>query len=129
VSRRITIGNRSNGEAGVFVAPPGYDSYYAADTDLLLSIYEKVSSLLLMGYVSSSQSVALGYGVRPVVMLSSIRNVNAFTGLCRPSPLFFSQVGAPQTGYSTATLASDGSSMYVSAPVLTRYDVYNEAGI
>lgn len=128
MSRRIVLGVRANGDSGVFVAPNGLDAHTAPDSSLLLSIHEKVSSLLLMGYVSSSGNVALGFGAKPIVILSSIRTVvGSLTGIVRPSPFFYAAYTAPSSTHSSANVASDGSSMYVTAPVLTRYEVYNEA--
>lgn len=128
MSRRVVLGTRSNGDTGVFVARPGADAHTAVDSTLLLSIYEKVSSLLLMGYVGSSQTVSLGFGARPIVILSSIRTVmSSFTGIVRPSPLYYSLYTTPSSAHASASVAGDGASMYVTAPVLTRYEVYNEA--
>lgn len=128
MSRRVVLGTRSNGDTGVFVARSGADAYTAADSTLLLSIHEKVSSLLLMGYISSSGNVTLGFGARPIVILNSIRTVmSSFTGIVRPSPLYYSLYTAPSSTHASASIASDGSNMYVTAPVLTRYEVYNEA--
>ena len=129
MTRIGVIGERSNGDVGVFLAPDGYDAYTAADANLIMTIHEKISALLLMGYIGSSGSVALGLGAKPIVILSSLRTVTSKTGLVRPSPLYYSAYGAPSTAHSTASVASDGSSMYVTAPVYTRYDVYNEGGI
>lgn len=128
MSRRIVIGTRSNGDTGVFVAPGGLDAYTAEDSSLVLSIHEKVSSLLLMGYVSSSGSVLLGFGAKPIIILTSIRTVmSSYTGIVRPSPLYYAMYTTPSSSHASASVASDGSSMYVTAPVLTRYEVYNEA--
>lgn len=128
MSRRIVLGKRSNGDTGVFVAPSGYDAYNALDDDLSLTIHRKINSLLKIGYVSSTAYVPLGYGARPIVILSGLRSAIAgITGLTKPSPFFYGM--ASDTLFSYASIASDGSGMTITAGFLTRYEVYNDGGV
>jgi len=60
MSNRVVLGARANGDVGLFVAPPGVNAMTAPDSALLLSATAKVSQLILMGRVTSSQIVALG---------------------------------------------------------------------
>lgn len=137
MTRRVVIGRRANGDTGVFVSPVGVDAYTTADANLVLGISARVSQLLLLGSVSSSQSVALGFGGVPHVLITSLQTVNlsyiTFNGPVRPSPMMTSTPDG-SGGYtytsadpSFADIASDGSSMYVTAPRKTIYAVYNRA--
>lgn len=137
MTRRVVIGKRANGDTGVFVSPVGVDAYTAPDDSLILGISARVSQLLLLGRVGSSQSVTLGFGGIPHVLITSLQAVNlgyiSFTGPARPSPMMTSTPDG-SGGYtlspanpSFADIASDGSSMYVTAPRNTIYAVYNRA--
>lgn len=135
MTRRVVIGPRSNGDVGVFVSPVGVDAYTAADSSLVLGISARVSQLLLLGSVASSQTVTLGFGAIPHILLTSQQTVNlgyvSFAGPVRPSPMMTSTPDG-SGGYtltpatpSYADIASDGSYMNVTAPRKTIYAVYN----
>lgn len=126
-TRRVIIGKRSNGDNGIFVSPAGVDAFTAADSQLLLNIQSKVSQLILLGRVSSSQTVALGLNRSPVVLCTS-RNTLAGVpghsgsgGPTRPSPLN----GSFPT--SSATINGNGASMTINCSVDTVYAVYGLA--
>lgn len=137
MTRRVVIGKRANGDTGVFVSPAGVDAYTTADSNLVLGISARISQLLLLGSVGSSQNVTLGFGGIPHVLITSLQTVNlgyiSFTGPARPSPMMTSTPDG-SGGYtltpatpSFADIASDGSYMYVTAPRKTIYAVYNRA--
>lgn len=137
MTRRVVIGKRANGDTGVFVSPAGVDAYTTADANLVLGISARMSQLLMLGNVASSQTVILGFGAVPHVLLTSQQTVNlgyiSFSGPVRPSPMMTSTPDG-SGGYtispadpSFADIASDGSSMYVTAPRKTIYAVYNRA--
>lgn len=128
MSRNIVLGKRANGDIGVFVAPPGYDAYTALDKDLTLSVHSKMDALLKIGYVTTTTYVPLGFGARPVVILSGLRSAfTGVTGLTKPSPFFYGM--AADSLFSYASVASDGSGMTVVAYYTTRYEVYNSGGV
>lgn len=135
MTRRVVIGKRSNGDTGVFVSPVGVDAYTAADSALVLGISARVSQLLMLGNVASSQTVALGFGAVPYVLLTSLQTyvdgTVSFSGPVRPSPWPTSTPDG-NGGYtlaaadpSYADIASDGSYMVVTAQRKTIYAVYN----
>lgn len=135
MTRRVVIGKRSNGDTGVFVSPVGVDAYTAADSALVLGISSRVSQLLLLGKVTSSQNVTLGFGAVPHVLLTSLQTyldaTVSFSGPVRPAPWITSTpdghggfiVSSATPSY--ADIASDGSYMAVTAPRTTIYAVYN----
>ncbi len=131
MARRFVLGKRSNGDTGVFVSRAGYDAYTAADSNLILSVNRRVSSLLLLGYATSSGTVTLGVGARPVVILSTIASVFSSTGgSCKPSPLFFVKTGGSNVrsdAYARAVVASNGANMSITTSIKVMYEVYNEA--
>lgn len=128
MDRRVVIGARWNGEMGIFISPVGVDALYAADTQLLLSISGKISQLLKIGYVDTSQYVPLGFGAKPYILLtprpfmSGIPLYGNLQGPTRPSPI--GVYGAP--GGAFADLNPDGSGMTIYTPVQCMYAVYNE---
>jgi hypothetical protein len=135
MTRRVVIGKRNNGDTGVFVSPVGVDAYTAADSSLVLGISARVSQLLLLGAVPSSQTVILGFGAVPHVLLTSLQTyvdgTVSLSGPLRPSPWPTSTPNG-SGGYtiaaatpSYADITSDGASMYVTAPRRTIYAVYN----
>lgn len=135
MTRRVVIGPRSNGDVGVFVSPSGVDAYTAADSALILGISSRVSQLLLLGHVSSSQTVTLGFGAVPHVLLTSQQSLAlpsaTLSGVMRPSPMF-TMTSDGHGGYTIGTadpsyadIASDGSYMVITAPRATVYAVYN----
>lgn len=126
MTRRAVIGLRANGDAGMFVSPPGVDAFTATDDQLNLSASDRVTQLLQLGVVYSSGSVYLGLPVRPAVLLFGSGNAtgelpgySGVVGVARPAPLYG---GDPQ---AYADMASDGSSMYITCGIRTIYAVYN----
>src|SRR5258708_27263715 len=98
----------------------------AADSTLILNVTSKVSQLLLMGRISSSQAIALGLSRSPYVFITSQFNWAGVAGHTlgagpfRPSP-------APGSSGSTATVNSNGVSMTISCSLPTVYQVYSQA--
>lgn len=126
MTRRVVIGRRANGEYGIFCSPPGVDAFTAPDAQLNLSASDRVTQMLQIGVLGSSNSVFLGLSVRPVVLLFGTGNVGGelpgypgVSGVARPAPLY----GSDYPAYSD--IASDGSSMFVTCSVRTIYAVYN----
>lgn len=126
MSRRVVAGKRANGDTGLFVSPLGVDAYTASDASLVLSIGSKVSQLVLLGSVSASQTVSIGLGQRPIVLVTSYNSVTLTgpgtrTGIIRPSPFAL--------GLTSANVAinSGGLSMTISTGVKTTYAVYAKA--
>lgn len=139
-TRRIVIGKRSDGTEGIFVSKAGFDAYSTADANLVMNISSKVSVLLLLGTVSSTQVISLGLSRSPTVLVTSensLQNTIAgYTGPggpARPSPLL-TLTPDGHGGYivgqapaSSATINSNGASMTVSCSVATVYAVYSKA--
>lgn len=130
---RVVIGQRSNGDQGIFISPPGVNAYTAADSALILTISRKSAQLLLLGQVSSSQTVALGLGSNPLVLITSQNpfsdGTTTVTGPSRPSP-----TGAYWDGHvlqrgnlASATINSGGASLSITTVGKMFYSVYNEA--
>jgi hypothetical protein len=94
-TRRVVIGKRFNGDYGIFVSKPGFDAYNAADADLSLNISSKVSALLLLAHVSSTQTISLGLSRSPIALVTSLNALSSYlpgapvtSGPTRPSPMF-----------------------------------------
>jgi hypothetical protein len=128
--RRVVIGKRSTGESGIFIAPVGLDAFYAVDSQLILSITGKVSQILKIGFVLSSQYVPLGYGAKPYILLtgvpymSSVPGYGDLQGATRPSPI---GVYGATPGNSQAEIAADGSGMSLYTSQKCCYAVFNKA--
>lgn len=126
MTRRIVLGPRGNGDVGLFVSPPGVDAFTASDASLLLNVTSKVSQLILLGRITSSQTIALGLGRSPLVFITSqfdfsgVIGHTAGPGPFRPSP-------PPFGTRSTATINGNGLSMTLSIAYPTTYQVYSQA--
>lgn len=131
-TRRIRFGNIGSGQMGALISKVGYDALTASSQNLLLGVSERYSNLLKLGVVNSSSTVALGFGVRPTVMITGIGNLtgipdvawpSSMVGPIRPSPHWFINRKGDQTAY--AVVASDGSSMTIYSPTKVWYAVYS----
>ncbi|WP_257195872.1 MULTISPECIES: hypothetical protein [unclassified Bradyrhizobium] len=117
----------------------GFDAHTTADSNLILNVSAKVSTLLLLGKVSATQTIALGLSRSPIVMVTT---QNPLTGLpgysgsggpCRPSPLITMTpdgsggyiVGISPPG--AAIINGNGASLTVSCSGPTVYAVYSKA--
>jgi hypothetical protein len=137
MTRRVVIGTRGNGDRGIFVSPPGIDAFTASDSALLLSVSNKISQLLLLGQVSSNQTVALGLGKNPIVILTTqnpfsdlgISGLGNLSGPSRPSPCATLVTGpaVSRGNLAEATINSNGANMTITTSVKTFYAVYNRA--
>jgi hypothetical protein len=122
---RIRIGDRANGDIGVFISPTGVDATTASDSQLVMGISTKISNLILLGHVSSSALVPLGLHSRPFIFLTSqysfsgVIGHTAGPGPMRPSP--------PVSGGSSASalINSSGASMSITASTSVYYIVYS----
>jgi hypothetical protein len=119
---RAVLGYRPNGEVGVFISPPGVDALTAADSALIMSISNKISQLILLGSVLSSNTISLGLGSQPIVLITTY---NAYPGSGAPAPVRPSPVTSQQPNASV-TINSGGASMSISSPVKTTYAVYSQ---
>lgn len=138
MTRRVVLGQRGNGDEGCFISPVGVDAYTASDDALVLSINHKVSQLILLGQVSSSQTVALSLTRNPFVFITAQNSItygSVFndSGPVRPSPTM-NVIGDGHGGYSltrgplsSATINSSGASLSISTTVKLIYAVYNKA--
>lgn len=122
---RLVVGKRSNGDIGVFASPPGVNAFTAADSSLVMNISSKISQLILLGNISSSQTISLGLGQQPIVLLTTY-NTFSFIGTTRNGPIRPSPVGTGQPSASV-TINSGGSSMTISTSVKVAYAVYSKA--
>ncbi len=124
--RRAIVGPRANGDTGLFISPPEIDAFTAPDSELLLSINSKISQLILLGSVSSSQTISLGQSEQPIVLVTSYNSVSSSignqSGPSRPSPV----ASDSGTGSSVA-ISGGGASMSISCAVKTVYAVYSKA--
>lgn len=127
---RLVVGTRANGDTGVFMSPPSVNAMTAADALLLLNISTKVSQLILLGSVASSQLISLGLSSQPIVFLTqyalnNIVGVNGTStfpvGPMRPSPVNPGDAGA------SVTINSGGASMTISTSGATTYAVYSKS--
>jgi hypothetical protein len=126
MTRRVVLGQRANGDYGLFVSPPGIDAYTAPDEQLSLSASNRMAQLLQIGAIGGSTTVFLGLSIRPIVILFGTGNITGelpgypgVQGVGRPAPLF---AGDPQ---SYVDIAGDGSAMNVTCGARTIYAVYN----
>jgi len=138
-TRRVVIGKRADGAYGIFVSKAGFDAYTTADSNLLLNVSSKVSTLLLLGKVSSTQTIALGLSRSPIVLVTTQNSLSGLPGYsgsggpCRPSPLMSMTPdgsGGYVVGYTTpgtATINGNGASMTVTCGGPTVYAVYSKA--
>lgn len=131
MSRRIYIGVR-DGVPGLYVSKPGYDALTADPTNMLLMMSQRYSNLLKLGVVAGTATVALGYGAKPFITITGVSDLTGLSdivipanakGPLRPSPPWYrSDVGYQD---SSATVASDGSSMTITSPIKVWYAVYS----
>jgi hypothetical protein len=127
MSRRIRAGIRPDGSVGLFIAPPGADAATAAAASLILNVTSKVSQLILMGRVTSSQVIALNQSRSPIVFVTSEFNWSSVIGHTlgpgpfRPSPPLGN--GAS----SAAIINGNGASLSLSVGLPTSYQVYSQA--
>lgn len=126
MSRRIVVGRRNNGDFGLFVSPPGVDAFTAADSALKLSINSKVSQLILMGSVASTQSVILGLSQQPIVLVTGYNDFSSVLGSYSAGPMRPSPATSSYSS-SSATISSGGASMTISCAAKTVYAVYSKA--
>ncbi|MGB6080204.1 MAG: hypothetical protein WBF99_12170 [Xanthobacteraceae bacterium] len=131
MSRRIYIGVR-DGVPGLYVSKPGYDAKTAGAANMLLTMSQRYSNLLKLGMIDGSGSVVLGYGAKPFVTITGISDLTGLSnivipanakGPIRPSPPWLRSDVGDQSAY--ATLASDGSTMSITAPIRVWYSVYS----
>lgn len=126
MARRNVIGERANGDHGLFFSPPAVDALTAADAALVFNVSSKVSQLLLLGSIAApGGTVMLGMSQKPFVHLTSSWDFSGVaghtlgSGPIRPSPM----TGSP----AVAVINSGGASMDVTAPTKTTYAVYSQA--
>ena len=121
MSRRARVGPRANGDAGLFIGPPGADAATAADAALILNVSSKVSQLILMGRAIQSVTVPLGLSRSPFVYdWASVIGHTLGPGPFRPSPPFLA--GASP---STAAINNHGESMSLNLVFPAVYQVYS----
>lgn len=130
MTRRIRIGPR-DGIPGIYVSKPGYDALTADPANMILMMSGKYSNLLKLGVVPSTAAVALGYGAKPFVTITSISDLSAMPdivlpanarGPIRPAPAWTTRLGDQS---ASAAVASDGSTMTITSPVGVWYAVYS----
>lgn len=126
--RRVVLGERANGDTGLFISKPGFDADTAADGDLVLNITSKKSQLILLGSIAASGGVVpLALGSKPFVFITSQWNFSGVTGHTlgsgpmRPSPML-----GGASNRSTATMNSGGASMTIACVTKTTYAVYSQ---
>jgi hypothetical protein len=128
-TNRVVIGQRASGAMGLFVSPPGVDAMTAPDNQLLLNISDRVSQLLFLGFVGSTQNVSLGVSGRPIVLLWSSANLGGIPGYegvvgpTRPSPLGYGTVTGVQS--ANVLVQAGGAYMTIACGARTGYAVYN----
>lgn len=125
---RIVLGPRANGDKGLFISPVGVDADTAADSALLLNASSKVSQLLLMGRITSTQTITLGLGRSPLVFITSEFNWSGITGhTAGPGPFRPSSPPGGATSASTCTVNSNGVSITITLTLPTTFQVYSQA--
>ncbi|WP_154071154.1 hypothetical protein [Bradyrhizobium lablabi] len=96
------------------------------DSLLTLNVTSKVSQLLLMGRITSSQTIPLGLSRSPYVFITSQFDFSGVTGhTAGPGP--FRPSPPPFGTHSSATINSNGASMTLSVAYPTTYQVYSQA--
>jgi hypothetical protein len=138
-TRRVVIGKRADGTYGIFVSKAGFDANNAANGNLMLNISSKVSTLLMMGKVFSSQVIPLGLSRSPITLVTTENSLTGLPGYggsggpCRPSPLM-SLTPNGNGGYvvgsgppGTLTVNGNGASMTISCSGPTVYAVFSKA--
>jgi hypothetical protein len=127
MSRRVRLGPHADGSVGLFISQPGADASNAASGTLILNVSSKVSQLILMGRVASSQTIALNQSRSPIVFITSEFNWASVIGHTlgpgpfRPSPPL------ANGSSSFVTINGNGASMSLSVSLPTSYQVYSQA--
>jgi hypothetical protein len=137
--RRVVIGKRGDGTYGIFASKDGFDAFSTADANLLLNISTKVSSLILLTHVSSTQTISLGLSRSPVAIVTSLNSLNSLPGFpggvpgpARPSPfLVLIPDGSggfmfSRTPVASATINGNGASVTVNCSASTSLAVYSK---
>jgi hypothetical protein len=129
VTRRI-VTRRSSGELGIFISPPGVDAFTATNAQMTLNVSSKISQLIMLGFTSGPQTIALGLSRAPFVFVTSESTVagvigyNGLNGPIRPSPPGWLGGGAANP-LASATINGNGSSMTIGGSGRAHYTVYN----
>lgn len=128
MTTRIVIGQRANGDSGIFVSPPGVDADTAADSALVLNVSAKVSQMILMGRLGAgTYNVPLGLTHPPYVFVTSqwdwagVVGHTLGPGPFRPSPPF------PAAAVSKCIVNGSGASVDIYAGYSVVYQVYSQA--
>lgn len=125
--RRVVIGNRG-GVNGIFVSKPGFDALTTGESNLNLSISQKVSNVLRQGVVGSSATIALGYSSKPQVLVTSLANLSPLPDIAWPS--YLNGPARPSPAHhmlydAYAIIQSGGAYLSVIGPVPMYYTVYS----
>lgn len=123
MSRRGLMGRRSDGQVGIWIAPPGSDADGAPDNVLQLSISTTVEQLIMYGTVLTTAVVALNLTQAPWVLLTNIGNHpgDGFTisnALARPFPYHNAGLNAQ------ANINNQLMQISCSVPLFVNYTVY-----
>lgn len=128
MSRRFRLGERLNGDVGLFISKPGFDAYSTSDANLVMNISSKKSQLILLGSIAPSGGVVpLGLGSKPFIFITSQWDFSGVightlgSGPMRPSPML-----GGINNRSTATVTGSGASMTIACVTKTTYAVYSQ---
>jgi hypothetical protein len=137
-TRRVVIGKRGDGTFGIFVSRDGFDSFNTADANLLFNISSKVSALILLTTVASTQTISLGLSQSPLALVTSLNGLSSLPGYsgtggpARPSPfLLLIPDGSggfiiTRTPVSSATINGNGASLTISCSAPTTVAIYSK---
>lgn len=122
---RVIIG-KARGTYGLFVSPSGGNVETAPDAQLLINLTQKVSQIVMIGYVGGGTTVVpLGFSRAPFVFLNTVQALSnglyTFAGRLSPAPY-----DAEGNG-SRAFINGNGASMTISAGLAANFTVYNSA--
>ncbi len=128
MSRRLRLGERSNGDVGLFISKPTFDAYSTSDSNLVMNVSIKKSQLILLGSIASpGGTIVLGLGQKPFIFLTSQWNFSGVightlgSGPMRPSPML-----GGASARSEAAVNSGGASMSITCSTKTTYAVYSQ---
>jgi hypothetical protein len=136
-TRRVVIGKRGDGTFGIFVSRDGFDAFNTADANLLLNISSKVSALILLTTVASTQTISLGLSQSPLALVTSLNGLESLPGYtgtggpARPSPFLLLIPNGDgfiitRTPVASATINGNGASLTISCSAPTTVAVYSK---
>ena len=117
---RVVLGKRGS-EYGIWATPPGFNALTALDAVMIMQMSTSVDQTIMIGAVSSTQTVPLGLNARPIVFLT-VKGTHPTLGNVSMNP---GLAGFNNTSGSRADI--EAASMLITCTYLTSYIVMRRA--